>query len=207
MPGPVTVIVMPAVELPLFPLGTVLYPGGVLPLRIFEPRYLDMVGNCLRQGTGFVVVALSEGHEAGSETIAFHALGTRAEIVDFDQLEDGMLGLTCRGAERLRVTRHRVRPDRLILANLAMPEPEPAQAVGADHRPLAEFLRELLDRDEAEPYRRWLQEDWSDAGWLGFRLAELLPLPLELKVHLLELSDPERRLDILATILRDNRLL
>ena len=87
---------MSTLEIPLFPLKTVLFPGGVLPLRIFEPRYLDMVSQCLKSDSRFGVVAIVEGNEAGTGA-TFTEMGTLAQIVDFDQLEDGLLGLTCRG--------------------------------------------------------------------------------------------------------------
>ena len=91
--------------LPLFPLGTVLFPAGPLALRIFEPRYVDMVGRCMREGSGFAVVLLVEGAEAGGGSLTTAAIGTEARIVDFDRLEDGLLGLTCVGQGRLRIVR------------------------------------------------------------------------------------------------------
>lgn len=197
---------MSTLELPLFPLNTVLFPGGVLPLRIFEPRYLAMVSECLKTESGFAVVAIQNGSEAG-EPAAFNPLGTIAHIVDFDRLDDGTLGITCRGGGRLTVTDHQVRSDRLILGRAELQQPETTQPVTAGHRPLAQFLHELLERDDVQPYRRWLDENWASASWIGFRLAELLPLPLQVKYHLLEVADAEQRLAVLDRILRDNRLL
>jgi uncharacterized protein len=197
---------MSAQELPLFPLNTVLFPGGVLPLRIFEPRYLDMVSRCMKAGSGFAVMTIEDGQEAG-QPAHFHPLGTLAYIVDFDRLDDGTLGITCRGGERVEVRNHRVDGNRLIIGTVHPLAAEEASRIDQRHTPLIHFLRELLARDEVEVYRRWLDEDWTSTRWLGFRLAELLPLPLPVKYQLLELRDAQQRLDILETILRDNRLL
>lgn len=193
-------------QLPLFPLNVVLFPGGVLPLRIFEPRYLDMVSECMKQGSGFGVMTIEEGTDT-DHSACFHALGTVAEIVDFDRLDNGLLGITCRGGERVLIQSQYRRDDQLIIGEGEPQEVEPDVPVDATHRPLTSFLGNILEREEVEPYRRWLREDWHSANWLGFRLAELLPLPLSVKHHLLEMRDARERLDILATILRDNRLL
>lgn len=193
-------------ELPLFPLNTVLFPGGVLALRIFEPRYLDMVSHCMKTDTGFGVLLIQDGQEAGRPA-AFNPIGTLAYIVDFDQLDDNTLGITCRGSERLRVISHRIRPDRLIVGTTESLPMESGPVVSDQHTAMIHFLRELLGRDEVEPYRRWLDEDWTSTSWLGFRLAELLPLPTNIKYSLLELQDAQQRLDILESVLRDNRLL
>lgn len=193
-------------ELPLFPLNTVLFPGGVLPLRIFEPRYLDMVSRCLKADTGFGVMTIEDGSEAG-QPARFHSIGTLAYIVDFDRLDDGTLGITCRGGERVEVHDHHIADNRLIIGTVELLAAEEADLIDQRHTPLIHFLRELLARDEVEIYRRWMDEDWSSTRWLGFRLAELLPLPLPVKYQLLELRDAEQRLDILDSILRDNRLL
>ena len=101
--------------MPLFPLNTVLFPGGVLTLRLFEPRYLTMVGQCMREDKGFVVVLLRDGSEAGDEAekAQFYAVGTEAKIIDFDQLDDGMLSISCRGGRLMRTQSHRVQPDQL----------------------------------------------------------------------------------------------
>ena len=99
-------------ELPLFPLNAVLFPGGPLPLRIFEPRYLDMVSQCLREQSGFAVVLIGEGEEV-EEATSFAATGTEARIVDFDRLEGGLLGISCIGRERVRVVEAWREPDGL----------------------------------------------------------------------------------------------
>lgn len=194
-----------AIQLPVFPLNVVLFPGGVLPLRIFEPRYLNMVSECLKQGSGFAVMAIEEGTDT-DRSARCHTLGTVAEIVDFDRLDDGMLGITCLGGERVLMHGRHSRADQLIIGEMEPLEPEDDAPLDASHRPLSSFLGSILEQEEVKPYRRWLREDWHSASWLGFRLAELLPLPPGVKQHLLEMRDARERLTILATILRDNRL-
>ncbi len=189
-------------ELPLFPLNTVLFPGGPLSLRIFEPRYLDMVSACLKSGTGFGVVLIRDGAEAGPVT-AFHRMGTLVRIVDFDRLDDGTLGITCLGTERFRVLSHRLRPDRLLVGRVQRLVETPPQAVPEVHRDLVDLLAGLLGRPEADAYRGLLQEDWDSAAWISGRLAELLPVELADRQVLLELDDPDRRLDLIHTLLQE----
>jgi len=191
---------------PLFPLKTVLFPGGVLPLRIFEPRYLDMVSHCLKTDSPFGVVAITDGEEAGSVT-EFAGLGTLARIVDFDQLDDGLLGITCRGEERFNVLDYQLQDDGLLRAKIEPLPAEPGQQIDTSHSDLVRFLRDLLAQESVRPYRQWMDEEWTNTRWLGYRIAELLPLPLDMKSGLLEMADSERRLEILHTLLRDNNLL
>lgn len=189
-------------ELPLFPLKTVLFPGGPLPLRIFEPRYLDMVSRCLREQSGFAVLLIIEGDEADTGA-RFAATGTEAKIVDFDQLEDGLLGISCIGQQRVRVVEAWREADGLnrgrvvdIEADLLLPVP-PAQAW------LHEVVRRVLP--EAGPIYR-LVESREDAAWVGNRLAEILPLSLGDKQALLELTDPLERLSAIEpAISRDGQ--
>jgi hypothetical protein len=191
---------MNPIEIPLFPLNTVLFPGGVLPLRIFEPRYLGMVGSCMKSGTGFGVVALREGREAGGSAVAFHLIGTLATIADFDRLEDGLLGITCQGGPRLRVRSQRVQPDHLVMAEVEVVTADPDIALEPIHAHLLAFLRDILEQADSGPYTRFLMPAWDSAAWVGNRLAELLPLPLPVKQILLELNDPLQRLEVLNTL-------
>jgi len=185
---------------PLFPLGTVLFPGGPLALRIFEPRYVDMVGRCMKDGTGFAVVLIVEGREAGSGALTTAAVGTEARIVDFNRLEDGLLGLSCIGGERLRVMRAWRQDDGLNLAEVTPLAPDPAVAIPEDCAHLTEALRRLYP-DLGEPYAS-IAPQFDDAAWVGNRLAELAPLEPALKQGLLELEDPVERLRYLAPMIR-----
>ncbi len=191
-----------AQEIPLFPLNTVLFPGGVLPLRIFEPRYLGMVSDCMKSAGGFGVLAIQEGSEAG-RTAHFQKIGTLARIVDFDQLEDGLLGITCQGGQRLEVISHRVQPDQLIVGRVEFLPADPPLPPLPTHIPLLDFLRQALDQEELQFYSRFLHQDWNSAAWVGNRVAELLPLPIPIKQVLLELDNPIQRLDVLRSFFRD----
>jgi Lon protease-like protein len=192
-------------ELSLFPLNAVLFPGGVLPLRIFEARYLDMVSACLRTDAGFGVVTIHQGNEAGSHPVSIHPVGTLARIVDFDQLDDGLLGITCLGVQRLRVVGHRVQSDQLLLGQVQWLPDDPRLLPLPAHEPLVRVLRDLLENEELAPYNRFFVPTWEDAAWIGNRLAELLPLPLQIRQGLLEMTDPRQRLDILLAIFQEQR--
>lgn len=186
-------------ELPLFPLGTVLFPDGPLPLRIFETRYLDMVRRCLREETGFGVVLIAAGREAGGPA-RFVEVGTEAVIVDFDRLEDGLLGIRCRGRERFRVLQSWRAADGLHLGRVRSLAPQPAVPVPARFAHLAETLRAILPQLD-ELYGS-LPQRYEDAAWVGHRLSEVLPLAMPDKQVLLEMDDPVARLGFLAPLLR-----
>ena len=178
----------------MFPLSTVLFPGGALALRIFEPRYLRMVSRCMREQHGFGVVLIVEGSEAGSAQ--FSATGTRAEIVDWSRGRDGLLALVAEGRDRFTVKRSHREPDGLYVGELEPLPPEARELVPARHERLARLLARLLE-DGGEPASETGQR-LADASWVGYRLAELLPIPATTKQSFLELTDPIRRLEMLA---------
>lgn len=176
-------------EVPLFPLHTVLFPGGPLPLRIFEPRYLAMVSECLRTDTEFGVVLITQGGETG-KAAASHEVGCLARIADWDQGDDGLLAIRAVGTRRFRVRRRRVAADQLVRAEVE-PMVEPVSpAVPDRYRAQADWVAEVLPR--LEPYAGIEPED--DAGWLANRLAELLALKVSQRQTLLEMDDPGARL-------------
>jgi uncharacterized protein len=178
-------------ELPLFPLGTVLFPGGPLSLRVFEPRYLDMVRRCLRTQQPFGVVLILQGAEVGTiEAVA--DTGTTARIVDFDTRADGLLGLECVGERRFRLVRRWQQADGLHLAESDYLPDERPQALPGDYAHLGELLREVLPRLGGAYVH--VEAHYEDAGWVGDRWAELLPLTPAEKLRLLELADPLARL-------------
>ena len=182
---------MSTVTLPLFPLGTVLFPGGPLSLRIFEPRYLDMTRSCLKAATPFGVVLILEGEEVGAVT-AMAGTGTSARLVDFDTLPDGLLGVVCVGEQRFRVLKHWQQPDGLHLAEVDYLAPEAQCALPAAHAHLGELLRELLPRLGGS--YAYVEAHYEDAGWVANRLGEVLALSAAEKLILLELADPLARL-------------
>ena len=189
--------------LPLFPLAAVLFPGGPLSLRIFEPRYVDMVGRCMKDGSGFVVVLIVDGQEAGGGALTTAAVGTEARIVDFNRLDDGLLGLSCMGAGRLRVMRAWRQGDGLNLGEVTPLAPDPAVTIPEDCAHLAEVLRQVYP--ELGPTYASIAPQFDDASWVGQRLAELAPLEPAVKQGLLELEDPIERLRYLAPMIRLER--
>jgi hypothetical protein len=180
----------------LFPLNMVLFPAGRLPLRIFETRYVDMVRRCMREAQEFGVVLIREGKEVGpAETFD---VGTLAKIVDFHQLSDGLLGLSCVGQRRFRIRNRSRQADGLNLADVEGLPPEPAMTVPARHARLPELLKNVLPQ-LGEGYAD-MEMHLDDAAWVGHRLAEILPIPLADKQRYLELDDPIQRLEALEPL-------
>ncbi len=180
-----------------------LFPNGPLPLRIFETRYVDMVRRCMREAQGFGVVLIREGSEAGAVAggpATTCDVGTLASIVDFDQLPDGLLGLTCVGQRRFRIRSRRRQADGLNLGEVEWLEPEPALRVPPRHARLAELLENVLP--QLGDVYAGISMQLDDAAWVGHRLAEILPMDLADKQFCLELDDPVRRLDVLAPMIQ-----
>jgi Lon protease-like protein len=190
---------MSSVEIPLFPLRTVLFPGGFLPLRIFEQRYLTMVRNCARDDSGFGVCLIREGEEAVSP-VKTTQIGTHAQIVDFYTLEDGLLGVSAVGTVRFMIEDSWRQEDGLFRATVRiLPEPPP-RPVPEDYSVLSDMLGRFMDK-VSQQYPDYTPDQLQDAVWLGYRLSELLPIGGIEKQHLLELSDPIERLQNLIEIL------
>jgi len=185
-------------ELPLFPLQTVLFPGGPLPLRIFEPRYVDMIGRCMKTGLGFGVTLVKSGEETGAASL--HDFGTVANIVDFDQLPDGTLGVVVIGGTRFLVRSVQREADGLNVGQVELLEDEPRAILPARFADMARLLESVFE--DLGPQYQHVEPDFEDAGWVGCRLAELLPIELEQKQHCLELFDPVARLEYLEPLLQ-----
>ena len=185
-----------AASLPLFPLHGVLVPGAALDLRIFERRYLDMVGECGRNGSGFGVCLILEGNEAGAPATPV-AFGTEAVIEDFGNTPEGLLSLRVRGRRRFHVLRTRVRDTGLVVADIEWRADAGASSrLRPEHALLAELLRRILlqvDAGHVDPD----PAVFDDAAWTGWRLAELLPLSMPQRQALLQLDDPHARLQFL----------
>ncbi|MBD8897337.1 LON peptidase substrate-binding domain-containing protein [Rhodanobacter sp. DHG33] len=186
-------------ELPLFPLSTVLYPGGRLELRVFEPRYLDLVRECARNESGFGVCLILAGRETGEPALPA-AVGTLAHIVDFHHGADGLLGIVAEGGQRFRVRRTRARSDGQLRGEVEW-WPEEAPAPVPVELALLQTITERLVEALAPQWKQAPRECYDDARWLGFRLAELLPLGSDERQRLLELTDPLQRLAELRDIL------
>lgn len=187
------------IEVPLFPLNTVLFPGGPLPLRIFEPRYLDMVAERMRNDRPFGVCLIRDGQEAGEAALPYD-VGTFARIVDFQQYEDGVLGVTTVGEGRFRVTESRVEPNLLRIGKVTPLPEEPEAPLSKDYASISELVQTLIER--TGPLYENLPKRYEDPTWLGYRLAEVLPIPLTRKQHFLELDNPILRLDQIGDVLR-----
>ena len=186
--------------IPLFPLHTVLFPGGPLPLRIFETRYSDMVGRCMRGQLPFGVLMIEEGEEAG-DVATTAAVGCGARIVDFGTLPDGLLGISCIGDRRFRVQRVWRETDGLHVGAVEWLAPGALVALPPEYAHLAATVRRAIG--ELEEHYQHVERRYDDAGWVGNRLAELLPIELADKQALLELEDPLARLEALLPIVRE----
>jgi len=193
-------------ELALFPLQTVLFPGGLLSLKVFEARYLDLVGSCLREGTPFGVVALKQGSEArkgSNEPVSFEPMGTVAELMDVDSAQAGILQVRCRGKQRFSVRKSRQQDDGLWVARVEdLPDDElvaPAEALLETVKGLSNAIA-TLKAQGAEPFLPPYRFD--DAGWVANRWCEILPISLAAKQKLMELPDGQMRLQLVDEFLR-----
>ena len=188
-----------AETLGLFPLHTVLLPGGSLGLRVFERRYLDLVRECGRQGRGFGVCLIIDGSEVGNPASAA-AYGTEALIEDFGTGDDGLLTLRVRGARRFHASRVRVRDNGLQVAEVQWCAGDGEEVVRPQHSLLVTLLESLLEQAGGE-HAKAPHSRMDDAAWVGWRLAELLPLSLPQRQVLLQIDDPHLRLDQLLSLL------
>jgi Lon protease-like protein len=195
------------ITLPLFPLKTVLFPEGVLPLKVFEQRYIEMTKACLKDDKPFGVCLLTQGEEVAQRgrPPEFAPIGTLARITSWEMPQLGILHLKTAGGTRFQVLSHTVASDGLVVGSVTLLNAEPALGLPEAHRPLAELLALMIERVGAEHFSAELAMD--DASWVGYRLAELLPLPLPIKQGMLEINDSEVRLKLLAQFLKQQRLL
>lgn len=185
-----------ATIIPLFPLNTVLFPEGMLALRIFEPRYLSMVSACMKNASGFGVCLIREGAEADSSSL-IHRVGTLAKIVDWQMNPDGLLGIMAQGQQRFTVLAEHTEANQLRVATVEMIPAAAPTEVPACYLPMVELLRQTIER---HPQSEGIKK-YTDADWVGARLVELLPLKLTLKQDFLQLHNPIQRLDRLHAIL------
>jgi Lon protease-like protein len=185
-------------EIALFPLQTVLFPGGRLPLRIFEQRYLEMAKACLREETAFGVCLIREGREVGEPAVP-EEVGCTARIVEWDMPQLGLLQVVARGERRFRIRGRRVRADGLAHAEVEML----AQEADAPIDPQADLCARVLRRivEAAPPELVEAPPRYDSAAWVSARLAELLPLSLASKQRLLEMDTASDRLEILRRLI------
>lgn len=203
-------------SLPLFPLGTVLYPGGLLPLRIFEVRYLDMIRKCHKTGAPFGVVALTQGSEVrkpqdgpsgdGFATEVFSAVGTLATITSFSVPQPGLMVIRCIGAQRFEIFNREKLKHGLWIADVTRLDDDQDVKVPDDLRGTANALGKLiktLQERAVPPEQMPLEPPYrlDDCGWVANRWCELLPMPVALKQRLMELDNPLVRLELVSDIL------
>ncbi len=186
----------------LFPLKTVLFPGGVLPIKVFEQRYIDMAKACLKEGRPFGVCLITQGEEVATPRGAppeFAHVGTLARIVDWDMPQLGILHVATHGESRFQVRSHALQASGLVTAEVSSIPPEPSRKLPETFQPLASLLELIAAR--VGPQNFPAEHEYGDASWVGYRLAEFLPLPLTIKQSMLEINDAEVRLQVLQKFL------
>ncbi|WP_339476390.1 LON peptidase substrate-binding domain-containing protein [Pseudomonas sp. RL_5y_Pfl2_69] len=185
--------------LPLFPLKTVLFPGCVLDLQIFEARYLDMIARCMKQGTGFGVVCILEGREVGDAPQDIAGIGCEALIRDFQQQDNGLLGIRVEGGRRFEVLSTELQRDQLLVAQVEWLSEIPEQPLQDEDQDLLALLKALAEH----PMVAALNMNTEVAGQqsLANQLAYLLPFAEADKIELLQVDDPQQRLDGIQVLL------
>ena len=191
------------IELPLFPLGSILFPGGTMALKIFEQRYLDMAKVCLKTSVPFGIALIREGNEVGIPAVQ-ETVGTLAYVTHWDMQNLGILQLRVRGGERFKLISQSTSKSGLIVGQVSAIADDKHSAC-EEHLACAEFLRKLFAK--VGPVEDAANQRFDDAGWVGFRLTELLPFANAVKQKMLELTDARIRLEILYKFLVDQRLM
>jgi Lon protease-like protein len=199
--------------IPLFPLGTTLFPGGVIALKIFEARYLDMMIRCLRENSPFGVVSILDNKPIDSDASAlanFSNVGTLAKLEEFDPIQPALYMTKSYGTQRFHVLNIKQEPDGLWMGQIELIDADPAIPLPKEHEKVAALLHEIISIIKSEDLLGddafIIPENLDDCGWVSNRLAELLPLPPAQKNHLLAQSNPRIRLDLISEIIEDNDL-
>jgi Lon protease-like protein len=190
----------PAVRsLPLFPLSTVLFPGGRMPLKIFEQRYLDLVKTCIADNATFGWCGIREGSETGEPAVPYE-VGTEARIVEWDMQQPGIFHIVVEGLQRYVARSWQAQPNGLLIAETESVSEEKPRDIPDELRLCSEVLKHLLADHQIEPP----EPHYDDAVWVSYRLSELLPFKLKVKQDLLEMNDSITRLRIIDQFLRQN---
>ncbi len=199
-------------KIPLFPLGTVLFPDGVIALKIFEARYLDMIKQCLREKTEFGIVSIIKTPDANEEdlSLSFSKIGTLALIEDFDPIQPALYMTKSFGTQRFNLLSSKQEANGLWIGEIALLENDPITPIPAEHQKAAKLLDEIISVIQSQdllgdaPFKKPFKVD--DCGWVSNRLAELLPISLIQKNHLLAQINPRIRLDLISEIIEDDDL-
>lgn len=190
-------------EIPLFPVRGVLFPGGVMSLKIFEQRYLDMAAACMKTDTPFGICLIANGKEIGSAAVP-HPIGTLAHISVGDMPQLGILMLTVRGGRRFRIITRRVLSDGLLRAEVELLDEQEGKKIPAGQQSLLPLLKKIAVDLGPEKFPE--PHAFNDAAWVGYRLTEIVPVQPLAKQKLLELDNPISRLEILHTYLTQRKV-
>ena len=196
---------LPDAALPLFPLRTVLFPDGLLELKIFKARYLDLISRCMRERCPFGVVGLKTGTEArvSGAAVALFDTGTLAELIEVDSAQANILLVRCRGTQRFTLGATQQQADGLWLGEATGLADDPVVAPATSHANVVKSLVDAVASLSAQGARPFLEPHRFDsAGWVANRWCEILPLPIDAKYRLLTLPDPLARLDIVDSLMR-----
>jgi Lon protease-like protein len=199
-------------KIPLFPLGTVLFPDGVIALKIFEARYLDMIKQCLREKTVFGVVSIIKTPDSHEDNLSlyFSKIGTLAQIEDFDPVQPALYMTKSFGTQRFTLLSSQQEANGLWMGEIALLENDPITPIPEEHQKSAKLLDEIISVIQSQdllgdaPFKKPFKVD--DCGWVSNRLAELLPISLIQKNHLLAQTNPRIRLDLISEIIEDDDL-
>ena len=194
--------------LELFPLKTVLFPGGLLPLKVFEQRYIEMTKASLANNRPFGVCLITQGDEVAAttgRTPEIATVGTLARITDWGMPDLGILHLATLGEGRFQIRSHSMQASGLVVGEVTPIPVEPSKPLADEYAPLAKLLELIATR--VGPQNFPAEHDYNDASWVGYRLAEVLPLPLSIKQSMLEINDSDVRLQVLQKFLARQGLL
>jgi Lon protease-like protein len=197
-------------KIPLFPLGTVLFPDGVIALKIFEARYLDMIKKCLREKTEFGVISILKDQGDEDATPTFSQIGTLAQIEDFDPVQPALYMTKSFGTQRFKLLNSSQESNGLWLGEVELLDNDPVTPIAKEHEGVVKLLNEIISVIQSEdllgdaPFKKPFRVD--DCGWVSNRLAELMPISLAQKNHLLAQTNPRIRLDLITEIIEDDDL-
>ena len=198
-------------KIPLFPLGTVLFPDGVIALKIFEARYLDMIKSCLREKTEFGVISIMKSPDDEDDpSLTFSQIGTLAQIEDFDPVQPALYMTKSFGTQRFKLLNSKQESSGLWIGEVELLENDPITPIPEEHQKVAHLLNDIISVIQSEdllgeaPFKKPFKVD--DCGWVSNRLAELLPISLAQKNHLLAQTNPRIRLDLVTEIIEDDDL-
>lgn len=197
-------------KIPLFPLGTVLFPDGVIALKIFEARYLDMIKKCLREKTEFGVISILKDQGDEDASPIFSQIGTLAQIEDFDPVQPALYMTKSFGTQRFKLLNSSQESNGLWLGEVELLDNDPAIPIAQEHQGVVKLLNEIISVIQSEdllgdaPFKKPFRVD--DCGWVSNRLAELMPISLAQKNHLLAQTNPRIRLDLIMEIIEDDDL-